>query len=199
MRVEVEGLDLELIPEVYEPSDDSFLLMKYSKMLEGSVLDVGCGSGIQSLVNAKCNPDNSVTGIDINPKAVECSIRNARINGIENAQFFESDLFEKVPENKFDGIIFNPPYLPTSKEEKINGKINDAFDGGKDGRLVVDRFLMQFGKYLSPDGKLLLLQSSLNNLEKTEEMLGKKGFGVKIIDESSFFFEKLYVVEAKRK
>ena len=199
MRVEVEGLDLELIPEVYEPSDDSFLLMKYSKRLKGSVLDVGCGSGIQALANAKNNPDNMVTGIDVNPKAVECSRHNAKLNGIENAEFLESDLFEKIPEREFDAIIFNPPYLPTSKDEKLKGKINNAFDGGKDGRLVVDRFLMQFDGYLSPEGKLLLLQSSLNNLEKTKVMLEKKEFGVKILDEASFFFEKLYVIEAKRK
>lgn len=199
MRIEVEGMNLELMPEVYEPSDDSFLLVKYSKNLKGSVLDVGCGSGIQSLVNAKCNPDNSVTGVDINPKAVECSMRNARLNGIENAVFFESDLFGKVPERKFDAIIFNPPYLPTSKDEKLEGKINDAFDGGKDGRLVVDRFLADFSRYLSPDGTLLLLQSSLNGLEKTEETLDGMEFEVKILDEASFFFEKLYVVEAKRK
>jgi len=197
--MEVEGLRLELIPEVYEPSDDSFLLMKYSKNLKGSVLDVGCGSGIQSLANAKSNPKNTVTGVDINPKAVECSRYNAKLNGIENSEFFESDLFENVPGKSFDSIVFNPPYLPTSTDEKLRGRINDAFDGGRDGRLVIDRFLMHFDRRLSLEGKLLLLQSSLNDLEKTEEMLGRKGFGVKRIDESSFFFEKLYVIEAKRK
>ncbi len=199
MKIKVDGLNLEITPEVYEPSDDSFLLMKHSKKLRGSILDVGCGSGIQSLTNAYHNPGNSVTGIDINPKAVECSKYNAKMNAIENSEFGLSDLFEKVPKKIFDGIIFNPPYLPTRKKEKLKGGINRAFDGGKDGRLVVDRFLLRFGKYLALDGTLLLLQSSLNDLEKTKEMLEKQEFEAKILDEASFFFEKLYVIEAKRK
>lgn len=199
MRIRVGGLCLEVVPEVYEPSDDSFLLMKRAKDLKGSVLDVGCGSGIQSLANASENPGNSVTGVDINPRAVECSRYNAKLNKIENAGFSQSDLFEKIPKKTFDGIIFNPPYLPTSRQEKIKGDINHAFDGGRDGRLVVDRFLLEFEKHLSLDGTLLLLQSSLNGLEKTERVLENQDFEMRILEEASFFFEKLYVIEAKRK
>lgn len=199
MRLKIEDLRLEITPEVYEPSEDSFLLMKHSRKLRGEVLDVGCGSGIQSLINAKNNPENFVTGIDVNKSAVECSRYNAKINKLKNAEFRLSDLFEKVPRKTFDGIIFNPPYLPTSEDEKIRGKLNYALDGGKDGRLIVDRFLINFDRYLSLNGRLLLVQSSLNNLEKTTGMLEKKNFETEILEEESFFFEKLYIIRAERK
>lgn len=198
MRLKIDGLVLEVTPEIYEPSDDSFLLMKYSKVLKGNVLDIGCGCGIQALVNAKHNPDNFVFGIDINRAAVECSRYNAFTNEIKNASFAVSDIFDNVPEKRFDAMVFNPPYLPTTKQEKISSELNHAFDGGFDGRLIIDRFLFEFERHLSEDGRIFLVHSSLNRPEKTVSILEERGFSVMIRDSVSFFFEKLYVFEARR-
>jgi len=199
MRIEVDGLVLEIPDSVYAPSDDSLLLMKYSRKLRGRVLDIGCGCGIQALANARANSENTVLGIDINEKAVECSRYNALRNGIWNAAFMLSDLFESIPEREFDGMIFNPPYLPTAGDEKVAGPLNHAFDGGADGRSVIDGFLYDFGRYLAEGGVLLLLHSELNDVGKTVANLEKKDFHASILDSMSFFFEKLYVVEAKRR
>ena len=198
MRMEVDGLLFEVTPAVYEPSDDSFLLAKYSEKLKGTILDVGCGCGIHAIVNAKKNPENSVLGIDINRAAIACAAYNASLNRIKNISFIPSNLFEKVGERHFNGIIFNPPYLPTEKHERIGSGLNDAFDGGKDGRLILDRFLLNFDRYLSEGGTLLLMQSSLNDMEKTVSALEEKAFSVTIRDRMEFFFEKLYVLEARR-
>ncbi len=200
MSLNLDGLALELTHDaVYEPSDDSLLLAKYSGNLKGKILDIGCGCGIQALVNASKNPENRVLGIDINREAVKCSAYNARRNAIENVSFAVSDLFSEIPKERFDGLIFNPPYLPTVKSEKIEGELNRAFDGGPDGRMVIDRFLSGFDEYLSDDGTLLMLQSSLNDVEKTISILEEKRFMVEVKEGASFFFEKLYVLEAKRK
>ncbi len=198
MRIKVDGLELEIPPAVYEPSDDSLLLLKYSKTLKGRVLDVGCGCGIQALANARENPDNFVLGVDINPVAVQAARYNAAINGIKNAFFSQSDIFESIPESRFDGIIFNPPYLPTKAEEKIGGPLNHAFDGGEDGRAVIDVFLYDVEKHLTDEGVLLLLHSELNDVGKTTAALKKKGFSVLVKDSVPFFFEMLYVLEARR-
>jgi release factor glutamine methyltransferase len=198
MRVRVDGLVLEVPDSIYEPSDDSFLLMKHSKNLKGKVLDMGCGCGIQALINAKNNPNNFVLGVDINPTAIETSRYNASINGIKNAFFSESNLFDNISHSKFHGIIFNPPYLPTQDDEKIKSSLNYAFDGGKDGRFVIDSFLYDFEKHLEDDGILLLLQSEVNNVEKTIAVLEGKDFMVSIRDRVSFFFEKIYLLEARR-
>jgi len=198
MRIKLDGLSFEVPQDVYGPSDDSMLLAKYAKELKGSVLDVGCGCGIQAITNAKHNPKNLVFGVDINRVAVECSRYNASFNGIKNASFEKSDLFDNVPENHFDAIIFNPPYLPTEKHERINSELNHAFDGGLDGRIIVDRFLFEFEKHINEEGVLLMVQSSLNNLEKTIAILEEKDFSVMIRGRAEFFFEKLYVVEARR-
>ena len=196
-KVKFDSLEFEIFPTVYTPHADSFLLAKYSKDLKGRILDIGCGCGIQSIVNAEHNPENKVIGVDINPKAVENSIHNANLNKINNVNFLQSNLFSEI-EEKFDGIIFNPPYLPTTEQEKLRDAENFAFDGGIDGRKVVDLFFKQFKNYLAQRATLLLVQSSLNDLEKTEETLESKGFSVEILEEEKFFFEKIYILKCSK-
>ncbi len=197
MSLEYSGLELDIFPEVYEPAEDSFLLAKYAKWLGGRILEIGCGSGIVSLVCAQTE-GNSVLGVDLNPKAVENSRLNAKKNGIANAEFAEGGLFSAVPGKKFDAIVFNPPYLPTSGEEKVRGKLNLAFDGGKTGRKVTDRFISQFPEFLKEKGTLLMIESSLSGIEKTVKKLEKLGFRAEILEEEKFFFEKIAVIQARK-
>ncbi len=163
--MEFEGLLLEVFPDVYEPAEDSFLLARHAKKLRGKILDMGCGCGIISLACAKATPKSIVLGVDKNPNAVENAKMNMRRNRIKNAKFFESDLFSKV-NGKFDAIIFNPPYLPTAKNEKLRGNLNLAFDGGRSGREVTGKFLAQFPEFLKKGGTLLMVESSLAGIEK---------------------------------
>lgn len=128
---------------------------------------------------------------------MDCAKRNAESNGARNISFLQSDLFEKV-EGKSDSILFNPPYLPTSGEERLAGPLNYAFDGGEDGRKTLDRFLEEFDKFLAPRGRLLLVQSSLNHMERTILILKNKGFEVQILDQKPFFFEIIYLLEATK-
>ena len=176
MELSFSGLTIRLSPDVYNPAEDSFMLATGASTLRGAVLEVGCGCGLSSLVCAKADRGSSVLGLDINPHAVECANENARINAIANSSFRRSDLFESVSSLDFDAIMFNPPYLPTAEDERLEGDINHAFDGGPDGRCVLDRFLDYFDDHMRPGGTLLLIQSSLNLPERTEERLLLAGF-----------------------
>ncbi len=193
-----KGISLSVPDEVYPPSDDSYLLAEAAQHLRGSVLEVGCGSGIASLVCAKADPENFVLGVDINPAAVRCAQQNADKNRITNALFTQSDLFSKVGVQRFDAIIFNPPYLPTGEGEKVEGPLNHAFDGGADGRAVLERFLDSFDPYLKAGGVLLLIHSSLNGVEKTQSRLESMGYKVRMMDSENFFFESIFLVKAEK-
>jgi release factor glutamine methyltransferase len=197
MEFSYGGLTLNVPDSVYQPSDDSFMLADAAKGLHGDVLEIGCGSGVVSLVVAKTA--KKVLGVDINPDAVACAKANAEKNSITNAQFIRGDLFSPLGNKKFDGIVFNPPYLPTNGSERVRGPLNHAFDGGKDGRAVLDRFLAQFGSHLKSGGRLLLVQSSLNDLDKTRQALEHTGYTVAIASQKAFFFEKIYVLKAQRR
>lgn len=192
--IEYTGLTFITPNSVYSPAEDSFLLAKYSKTLKGKILDMGTGSGIQAIVNAKTNPNNQITAADVNPSTTTCAKQNAQVNDITNIRFIQSNLFENITES-FDGIIFNPPYLPeedSSKDEEL------ALSGGQTGRELTDKFIDQFPQHLNPNGTVLLLQSSINNVEKTKQKLLEKKFKAEIIDQESFFFEKLYVLKITR-
>lgn len=69
------------------------------------VLDIGCGSGILSLVAAKLNAEE-VFATDIDPLAIEATIENSKLNNIRNIDAVEGSLLDKV-NKKYDVIIAN--------------------------------------------------------------------------------------------
>lgn len=165
---------------IYEAKEDSFLLKKYvNQYSKGKVLDMGCGSGILALEALK--KSNNVLAVDINKKSIEY----CKKLGI-NAKY--SNLFSNIKE-KFDLIIFNPPYLPYDKKEDKETRLMVC--GGKKGYEVIDRFLKQAKKHLNKNGKILLLFSSLTGT--VDDILKKHGYKFKCLEEQKLFFEKLYV------
>jgi len=182
---------------VYEPAEDSFLLAE-AALKEAKpgmrVLEVGTGSGFVSAVLRANLKDISLLATEINPHAALC----AKKNGVE---VIRTDLFRGIrPENLkalFDIILFNPPYLPTSKEEKVPGWLNYAFDGGISGRETLDRFLDEVRNYLRPGGKILVLISSITGFKAVKERMEDLGFEVGIIERKKISFEELMVVRGK--
>ena len=138
--------------------------------------------------------DIRLIATEINPHAARC----AKMNGIE---VIRTDLFKGLKprhqETRFDLILFNPPYLPTSKEEKIPGWLNYAFDGGTSGRETLDRFLDEVRDYLKPGGKILVLISSITGMEAVKEKMEKLGFVVEVVARKKVSFEELIVVRGK--
>lgn len=196
----MSGLDISVAKTVYEPTEDSILLADYASMQSGRILEIGCGSGIVSLSAAAADAKNKVLGVDINPAAVGCAKANAAKNKIKNCKFIQSDLFSNV-EGKFNVILFNPPYLPTGKEETLPDKReNAAYDGGKSGLQISLRFIKEAGAHLLPNGKVAIIATSLNDgVQKTSSALGRNIGPAKIITDESFFFEKIVLIEAKKR
>ncbi|RLI28489.1 MAG: hypothetical protein DRO46_03920, partial [Candidatus Hecatellales archaeon] len=82
--------------EVYEPSDDSFLLAESLKVRKGErVLDLGCGSGFLGLLAAARG--SSVVAVDINPEAIRATRENAEANGLASrVEARQGDLFSPL-------------------------------------------------------------------------------------------------------
>ncbi len=192
MKINYKNTFIKILSSVYEPSEDSFLLAEVSlfeiKDAE-KVLEVGCGSGIVSAV-IKANTGAKITGIDINPDAAKCT----KENGIDAIR---GDLLSCI-KGKFDMIIFNPPYLPTSEEERTGDWLNTALDGGYDGRRVIYRFLDEAGRCLAGKGKLLLLVSSLSGIEEVKSKMEALGYTVEIKTQERYMFETLAVIVATK-
>ncbi|MFA6214174.1 MAG: HemK2/MTQ2 family protein methyltransferase [Candidatus Micrarchaeia archaeon] len=195
-------LRLSIFPAVYEPAEDSFLLATYASSLSGNILEIGCGCGIASLSSAQANPKNSVLGVDINPAAVKCAGANAEANKLPNAKFSLSDLFSAVPlAQKFDFILFNPPYLPTTRAERLASPAeNAAYDGGASGLEVFKKFIAKAPAHLSAGGCIAVIATSLNNgIDAALSLLDSHVGKPQILAQESFFFEKIALLEAKKR
>ncbi|MCL2157461.1 MAG: class I SAM-dependent methyltransferase [Methanobrevibacter sp.] len=191
----VDEFEIETDEMVYEPSDDSFLLAENLIINSGDeVLEIGTGSGIVAMYASK--KTDKIVATDINFNAIELAEKNFTSNGLENIQLFLGNLFEPVKDQKFDVILFNTPYLPTESSEILDDNLNYAFDGGLDGREVIDEFLNQVKNHLNHDGRLQLIQSSLSKIEETISRLNDLGFKVEITASEKFFFEEIVLITA---
>ncbi|AHL23119.1 HemK2/MTQ2 family protein methyltransferase [Thermococcus nautili] len=186
------GLRILLDENVYEPAEDTFLLAETLEVKPGEVaLDVGTGTGIIALLMAR--KAKRVLGVDVNPMAIELARKNALLNGIRNVEFRLSDLFENVS-GRFDVITFNAPYLPGEPEEPIDL----ALVGGKTGREVIDRFIREVPDYLTENGRVYLVQSSITGIEETLNLFREVGLRAEVVAKRHLFFEDIVVIQARR-
>ena len=137
-----------------------------------------------------------VTATDINYNALELAEKNFKLNNIDTIKLEFGDMFEPVKDKKFDVILFNTPYLPTDSDDIINDDLNYAFDGGLDGRKVIDRFINEVSNHLNDKGIVQIIQSSLSDNDRTLDMFDRNGFVAEIAKSESFFFEKIVLINA---
>ena len=176
--------------QVYQPEADTFLLLEAAQdeaKPGDRVLEIGTGSGrIACALLRTCD----VVATDINPHAVFCA-RNAGLNVVR------CDLFSGL-RGRFDLILFNPPYLPTRPEERIDDWLEYALDGGITGRDTIGRFAAAVGGVLSPGGRILLLISSLTGLSGVRELFAAHGFTVDVVRRQVVEDEELFVLRITR-
>lgn len=171
------------VASIYRPAEDSYLLQRHvERLVEGSVLDMGTGSGIQAVAAAKKPNVRCVVAVDIDPAAVEAARGRAEEAHVSHKMcFINSDLFANV-EGRFDWMVFNPPYLPSE------GGVEDrTWDGGGTGRETILRFLEGAKEHLTPGGSILLIYSSEAGIEAEPY-----GYKLEVIEEKRLFFETLY-------
>ncbi|MGB9756694.1 MAG: HemK2/MTQ2 family protein methyltransferase, partial [Candidatus Bathyarchaeales archaeon] len=141
-----------------------------------------------------------VVAVDINPYAVCCAKENAKLNHVMDKMFFiRGDLFAsfRIGE-KFDLILFNAPYLPT-KYGKADFWIERAWAGGFGGREVIDRFISEAPRHLKHNGRILLMQSTLCNVNETLKKFERNGLKASVVAERALpFFETLFLLKAER-
>lgn len=191
----MQDFKINIDDNVYIPAEDSYLLADNLEIKQGqSVLEIGTGSGIVAMYASRLTDNITVT--DINFDACELACKNFEDNGIENIEILFGNLFEPVKNRKFDVILFNTPYLPTEEDEVLDDTINYAFDGGLNGRKVIDLFLNEVGNHLNDNGIVQIIQSSLSGNEETLEKLDQLGFVSEIAAKEHFFFEDITLINA---
>ena len=171
--------------KVYRTSDDSLLLLRNMKgRVSGHVLDMGTGSGILAVAAALEQDVTRVTASDINPEAIKATKKKAIDASVQGRiDYIVGDLFDAHTGRRYDWILFNPPYLPSEA-----GADEPSWAGGRTGAEVILRFLNEAPRYLSSEGSIILIVSSLTDLllRKIEKL-----YYIEVLEELPLFFEKL--------
>ena len=101
-------------PNVFRLGSDSEALGGFAQVKKKEkVLDLGCGGGVLGLYLLAREPSIQITGLDLNPDAVELARENFAANEL-NATVVQGDMRnarELFPAGHFDLVISNPPYF----------------------------------------------------------------------------------------
>ncbi len=176
----------EFHEQVYQPEQDTYLLLSAvaKEIRDGdTVLEVGTGSGI--IAQACGERVVRCVATDVNPHAC----RMAHTMGVE---VIRTNLYDGL-KGPFDLILFNPPYLPTAENERMDDWLEYALDGGPDGRTVIREFASGLHRILHQYGRVLLLVSSLTGIQETRELFADHGFLSCIVGEDTTEGEHLVV------
>jgi release factor glutamine methyltransferase len=154
---EVAGLPVLVLPQVFNPKlfwTGEFLAEVLDERLVppgSAVLDLGTGTGVGALAAARSA--GRVVAVDINPAAQRCAHINVLLNGLESrVEVRGGDLFDPVEGERFDVVLFNPPYYAGHPRDPLQ----QAFRAAD----LPQRFAAGLGTHLRPGGYALLVLSS---------------------------------------
>ena len=196
-----ETISLDIPKTVYPPREDSALLIDYLETLKpnGVAMEIGCGSGILSIVLAKNNW--KVEAFDINPYAIVAAKKNSVSASVQdNINFREGGLGEEnfsIPEGT-KLLFWNLPYLnpPLPNEPRLDwieeASMSDLEEKGW-GHQLAD-YLETKRRFLEDDLLVVLLQRKYPESPSNTEYWLNQGWSHRVIKSIWIHDEKLEVV-----
>ena len=186
----VSGAPILVTPSVFNPKvprTGAFLAAHIDSRLvagDAEVLDMGTGSGACAVAAAR--HARRVVAVDINPAAVRCATINALLNHVEHRiEVRYGDLFAPVAGERFDLILFNPPFL--------RGTPRDDRERAWRSPDIAERFAAGLGDHLKPGGAALLLLSTFGEAGVFLEEFRTRGFAVSVLAQQRFVNERLAI------
>ena len=189
---EFMGLEFKVNKHVLCPRQDTECLveevMRY--LHDGNrILDMCTGSGCILLSLLHYSNHCSGIGADISKEALTVAAENTEIIAAmkrpnpwdeKTVELIHSDLFSNVPEEKFDIIVSNPPYIasaviPTLMEEVRVHEPMSALDGMEDGLFFYRKIVAESRNYLVKEG-MLFFEIGHDQGQVVADMMKKSGF-----------------------
>ena len=151
-----------------------------------TALDVGTGSGCIACIIAKYT-DCRIIGLDISTDALNTALDNAsRLNLFNKAIFRKSDIFSNVkPDESFDIIVSNPPYIPPSEKENIQKEVtfdpeNALYTTDEKGLEFYEKITSEAPKILNKGG-YLLFELGIGQSQEVKNFMKKDFENIEII------------------
>lgn len=170
-------------PGVYRAQSDTDLLagvVADNGLAAGRrVLDVGTGSGALALAAARAGA-TAVTAVDLSLRSVTAARLNSRLHGAR-VRVRRGDLFAPVAGERFDLVVANPPYVPSATARLPRHRMGRCWDGGPDGRAVVDRICREAPGVLAEGGELVMVHSAVCGTTATLAALHDAGLVASVL------------------
>jgi release factor glutamine methyltransferase len=171
------------LPGVLKPPSDAWMLARYLQQeglaVGAKVLDICTGSGVLAIVAAQ-DGAAEVTAVDISRRAVTATRMNAWINGV-SVDARRGDLFAPLGGRRFDLILANPPYLPGEVPELPRRGLARSVEGGRSGRVLIERIAAGAAEHLTDRGTVLLVYSTVCGEPATLELLRAGGLSPRVV------------------
>lgn len=194
----IDGFKLRVFKGVFHPkfffSSKYFYEFLSNKTLAGKAfLEIGCGSGILSLLALKKGAQ--VTAVDVDSKAVE----NTRLNFQRNfngrqadLRILQSDVFSALGQEVFDMIVINPPYY----FRKVDIDAQLAWYCGENGEYFEKLFsALKYHVHASTQVYMILAENA--EIQRIKEMATLHGIEFLTVDQRKIRFETSYIFQLK--
>ena len=177
------SLELLVEPSTLIPRPDTECLVEQALALcdhrPKQVLDLGTGTGAIALALAKERPGWTVYGCDRVHEAVVLARKNAAHNKLERVQFLESSWFDQLPDQRFDLMVSNPPYMVDNDPHLQQGDVRfeplSALTSGADGLDDIRHISNEAPQWLN-DGGWLMMEHGYHQGEEVHTILADNGF-----------------------
>ncbi|AIZ78563.1 50S ribosomal protein L3 N(5)-glutamine methyltransferase [Actinobacillus equuli] len=124
------------------------------------ILDMCTGSGCIAIACANRFPHAEVDAVDLSLDALDVAQINIERHQVAHRVFpISSDLFTDIPEDKYDLIVTNPPYVDQEDLDDMPQEFHHepelALGSGVDGLDITKRILAEAPNYLADNGVLV--------------------------------------------
>ncbi len=125
------------------------------------ILDLCTGSGCIAIACSYAFPDALIDAADISPEALQVAIINRERHGLHDIlTLIESDCWDKIPANKYNLIVANPPYVSREEMQALPAEYykepNLALEAEKNGLAIIEKILTIAHRYLTEEGILVV-------------------------------------------
>ena len=152
-----------IIPRSYfaELLEDGFSPWIQDPETVTAAMDMCTGSGCLAILMAHAFPNAEIVAVDISQDALDVAAENIAAYGLEDRiKLVLSDGFAAVPEQGFNFILSNPPYVTRESMESLPAEYLHepglALGSGEDGLDLVRKLLTDAPRFLKPDGVLAI-------------------------------------------
>lgn len=195
---------------VYEPAEDSFLLLdcleerlpQLQQRRFPVVCEIGTGSGIvTTFLKANVFPHGVFLATDVNPTACATALATAAQNDVRGVDALQMSLTSGIRRHAVDVLVFNPPYVPAEDVPAIpqtdadSSWLDLALLGGSDGMVVTWEVLDRLDEILAADGVAYVLFCARNRPAEVAAEMERRGWVVRRVMERKAGWEVLSVLE----